>query len=364
MDVRFAFPLSQWPWWLLGGCGIVGVLALGLHLLEGRRQARLYRFVEASLAPRLLVDYDAAVRRPLFWLPVIGLAMLALSLAQPHWGSSWVEVTRGGRDILVLLDTSESMNAEDPSPSRLERARQKIESMLELCPADRFGLVAFSGDAVLQCPFTLDHAYFRAVLRALSTDSVSLEGTNIAAALHEAAKVFEEDVRGDGEDGRHARAILLLSDGEQGIGDAVRAAGRLGRYAGLYVIGIGSPQGAVVTFPDWLGEYGRPVEAGTEHLSPLDEESLIAVAEAGQGVYVRTTPHNADVNHLHQEWETLSARAVSGELRFRLVNRYRWPLCAAALCFAGEGLWLVLMPITRRRRMRRNARLEREARYA
>ncbi len=353
MDIRFLFPLRQLPWWVLLALVLGTGLVLLMRALERRRERRIHRFVEADLAPRLLVGYDARVRRPLLWLTVLGFAFLAVTLFQPRWGKAWVEMERGSRDILVLLDTSESMNAQNPLPNRLERARQKIESMLRLCPGDRFGLVAFSGEAALQCPLTLDHGYFRSVLAAVNTNTLSEEGTDIAEALREAERLFEQDIEQSGEENRHTRVVLLISDGEQVSGDAVKTAELLGKYAGVYVLGIGDPEGAEITYPTWMMQYHPVKDADKPHVSKLDEKTLSEVAVRGHGAYVRTTPDNGDVQYIRKELELVAARAVSGELRFSLVNRYRWPLAAAALCFAAEGLWVVLMPFLRRWREKR-----------
>lgn len=348
MNVRFAFPLAQLPFWLALGLAGIGVLFLALRVLEGRRRQRMGRFVDAALAPRLLAGYDARVRRPLFWLTLLGFAFLALAFAQPRWGQAWMDIDRGSRDVLLLLDTSESMNAVNPLPNRLERARQKVQALLELCPSDRFGLIPFSGNAVVQCPLTLDHAYLRSVLKGISTDMLSEEGTDIAAALRLAADTFEADAEQSGGGEAYNRAIVLISDGEEVSGDAVEMARRISEYGTIYVIGIGDPEGAEVRFPEWMLRRVRVPDSDKPHLSKLDEDTLSKVAVEGGGIYVRSTPDTRDVEALTSSMENLRSRAVEGEMRFRQVNRYRWPLAAALVCFAAEGLWLVLMPIIRR----------------
>jgi Ca-activated chloride channel family protein len=298
-----------------------------------------------------LVGYNARIRRPLSWFVVAGVVFMAVAFAQPRWGKAWREVERGSRDILVLLDTSESMNAQNPLPNRLERARQKIESMMELCPGDRFGLIAFSGEAVLQTPLTLDHGYFRSILRVIDTDTLTAEGTDIAAALREAEKVFAEEDAEEGQGNRYNRAVLLISDGEQVSGDAVKASERLSSIAGVHVLGIGDPRGAEVTFPAWMRRHVRGQDAGKPHLSKLDEKTLSEIAVQGKGVYVRSTPSNNDIAHVHSEWAALASREVSSELRFNMVNRYRWPLAIAVFCFFAEGVWVVVMPYLRHRKI-------------
>lgn len=353
MAIQFAFPIQQWPLYGLAGAILLALVVFGLYRLDGRRSRRLHNFVEAQLAPRLLVGYDEKVRKPLFWFALLGVLFLLLALAQPRWGQDWVDTSRTSRDILVLLDTSESMNADDLPPTRLERAKQKIEALVALCPGDRFGLVAFSGDTILRCPLTLDHAYFRTLVHATDTDTVTSEGTDIEAAIRSAAEVFEEDIENTGETQRHTRAILLLTDGEEVSGSAVAAADVLGDYAGIYVMGIGDPNGAIINYPQWMRQYTPPPDGQTTHLSVLDEDTLINLAQEAGGIYMRTTPHNGDIERIQLEMEGLSTQAQEGELRYQMVNRYRWPLSLAILCFAGEGLWMVLMPWLRHRRMRK-----------
>jgi len=347
LKIGFIFPLRQLHWWIGVAVLAVAALVIALRFFDKRRQARLARFVDVALAPRLLPGYDASIRRPLFWLTVVGFAGLALTFAQPHWGQAWQEVTQQSHDVIVCLDTSESMRAANPLPSRIERAKQKILSLLDRASGDRFGLVVFSGDAALQCPLTHDHGYFKAVLNAISTDTISTEGTDIAAAMKEAVKVFEEESEKTGIIERNARAVLLISDGEQVSGDAVAAAEEAAEFARVYVVGVGDPRGAEIKFPDWMGRYVTVKDGDKPHLSKLDEETLSKVAIVGKGGYVRSAPDNSDVDQIYDHIEDLMAYSASSDVRLRLVNRYQWPLAIAILCFAGEGLWLVLMPWVR-----------------
>jgi len=351
--VGFAFPLGQLAAWLGLAVFLLAVLVAVLRRLEQRRRERLTRFVEAKLASRLLVGYDATVRRPLFWVTALGFALLALAVAQPHWGQDWEEFVRRSHDVMVCLDTSESMRAANPAPSRMHRAKQKIGSLLDLAPGDRFGLVVFSGAAALQCPLTLDHGYLKAVLSAVNTDTISAEGTDIAAALREAVKVFRAEAEQSGVWDRDTRAILLISDGEQISGDAIEEAKAASDFARVHVIGVGDPEGATITLPEWMQSYSQGRRAAKTHLSKLDEDTLRKVAIEGEGRYVRTTPANADIDLIHELIEGLTARKVSSDLRQRLVNRYQWPLSLAILCFAGEGAWLAVLPWIRRSKTRR-----------
>lgn len=353
MDIQFQFPMQQLPLWLAAAGVFLAAIAYLLLRMERQRRGKLHLLIEAKLAPRLLSGYDARIRRPLLWFAMLGCVFLVLTLMQPRWGKAWVNVDRASRDVLVLLDTSESMNAQDPAPNRLTRARQEVERLLERCPGDRFGLIAFSGDAALQCPLTLDHGYFRSVLNSVDTDTMTEEGTDIAGALQAAQDLFEKEGASLLEQRKYSRAVVIISDGEQVTGDAIEASGQLSSLATVHVIGIGDPQGSEVTFPEWMTRYASVPNANKPHLSKLDEDTLSKVAIEGGGMYVRSTASDEDVNALFKELETLHARATTGDLRFNMVNRYRWPLAVAIACFLLDGIWIALMPHIRRWRLRR-----------
>ena len=355
MTFGFGFPISQLPLWLTAAGVLLALAVAGLYWLEVRRKRRIARFVQHTLLRPLLGGYDDRVRRPLFWFTALGLVCLLLALAQPHWGRAWKEVRKHSRDVLVCLDISESMRATDLLPSRLERAKQKIVTLVDNSPGDRFGLIAFTGAAGLQCPMTLDHGYFKAVLNALDTDSISREGTDIAAALAAAVEVFEDEDAKNDEFARDTRAILLISDGEEVSGDAVEIAKQASDFCRVYVIGVGDPDGAEITIPTWMtreGVRGATARAMT-HMSKLDEETLVRVAEAGNGPYVAATPDDWDIEQIREAMNRLESRLVESDVRLQLVNRYQWPLAAAMLLFVAEGLWLVTMPWVRAWRGRR-----------
>jgi len=329
----------------LGGC---------LVLLERGRARRLARFVAPVMLARISRGYHPALRRPLNGLVLCGALALTLALAGPQWGSDATASARGSRAFLILLDTSESMNAVNPAPTRLERARRKITDLVEKHPADRFGLIAFSGGAALQCPLTTDHAYFMTVLHAVDTDTLSEEGTDIEAALQEAATVFAgEDTSGTGD--RAGRAVVLVSDGEAVTGDAQRAAEELAQSSAIMVMGIGDPEGAEITLPQALRQSRGSGETALTHLSRLDEGALSDIAVAGGGVYVRSTLGDDDVRILQRELAFLDGASSEEGPGFRRINRYRWPLALALALFVGEALWLSVLPRLARRTESRRA---------
>lgn len=342
----------MYPWFAVAIAAIMLVIYV-LRRQERHHGLRLERFVDMKLAPRLLLGHDRRVRRPLLGATLLGFIFLALTFVQPHWGRKWEDVRRRSHDILVCLDISESMRAENPLPNRLVRAKQKIVSILERAQGDRFGLVVFSGAAQLMCPLTLDRGYFSAVLNAVDTDSVSLEGTNIAVALEECIRTFREQDEESSGASRDSRAIVLISDGEQVSGDAALKAREAAKYARIFVIGIGDPRGTSISYTDRFGREIAQFSKDGPHISKLDEASLSRIAVDGNGAYIRSTASNSDVDQIYGLVQNLFARDIDGDVRLQAVNRYQWPLSAAIACFVAEGLWLAVIPWFRREKSRR-----------
>ncbi len=334
---------------ITAGMVLLAALSWTLAMLEKGRSGRLALFAEHALLERLTTGHVPGLRRPLNLFVITGAAGLLLAFAQPRWGGTDAGTRRGSREILVLLDTSESMNAANPPPSRLARAQSKITALLEACSGDRFGLIAFSGTAVLQCPFTRDHAYFKTVLQSVDTDTLTEEGTDIVSALAEAERLFEDE-RGRGSGAaRGDRMILLISDGESAQDDAAEVARRLAVSSQIAVLGIGDPGGAEVVLPQWMARaQSAPVREVT-HWSALNEDALTSIALVGGGVYVRSTLSGEDVDVILREMAALEGIVGSEAGRPREINRYRWPLALAVFFFFAEGVWLVWMPRVARR---------------
>ena len=167
-------------------------------------------------------------------LVIAGVACLAVALARPLAGFRWEEARRKGLDLMFAVDTSKSMLAQDVKPDRLTRAKMAVEDLLEKLDGDRVGLVAFAGNAFLQCPLTLDYDAFRQSLDALDTKIIPRGGTDIASAIQETEAALE----GNGND---ERILVLLTDGEDLEGsalDAARAAAKNGLK--IFTVGVGS----------------------------------------------------------------------------------------------------------------------------
>lgn len=328
---------------IAGGLVVLLLAAWAFLRLERRREGRLADFADAHLLARLVTTRVPGLRRPLNLLAWAGLACLLFALAEPRWGAPEPGARRGSREVLILLDASESMSAANPAPSRLSRAQDKVAALVSSCPGDRFGIVAFSGAAVIECPMTSDHDYFQTILSAISTDTLTEEGTNIEAALEEAHRYFSQAAGDERGAARDDRLVVLVSDGEDGGAPPTEAAERLSALSRIAVLGMGDERGAEVRLPDWMARSRFKPQGPTTHWSVLDEAGLSAIALAGGGLYVRSTLNNDDLAAIQREMARLEGFRGAKHAQTRQPDRYRWPLAVAVLVLAAEGVWLAAM---------------------
>lgn len=214
----------------------------------------------------------------------VALSVIILGLAGPQFGSKLTEVKRKGIELIIALDVSNSMMAEDIQPSRLERAKQAISRLVDKLSDDRLGLVVFAGDAYVQLPITNDYISAKMFLSTINPGIVPKQGTAIGSAINLAANSFSPE-------SKTSKVIVVISDGENHEDDPVDAAKKAAEQ-GIYVytIGIGSPQGSPIP-----ASSNEPQQSflkdkdGNVVVSKLDEETLSKVAVAGNGKYIRAT---------------------------------------------------------------------------
>ncbi|MFM8358234.1 MAG: VWA domain-containing protein [Verrucomicrobiota bacterium] len=332
--MNFAVPAFLW---LLAG--LLPLLAAFLAWTWRRKQAAMAQFVRSRLLARLTVGVSPArqVARRVLVFAAVGTLLLAL--ARPRWGFTEEETRASGLDLVVCLDVSRSMLAADLKPSRLARAKLAVYDLMALARSDRLGLVAFAGTAFLQCPLALDPEAFRQSVLALDTEIIPEPGTALGEALDEARQAFQADSRA-------ARAILLLTDGEDHEEGAVEAARRCYQEGiRVFTVGLGSPEGELLRGAD---PYGNPVFVRDERnnvvKSRLNEAILKQMAEAGGGFYLPL--QNAQtMGVLHQRGlAPLPKGEFAGSRMRQWTERFQWPLGLAVLLLLAE----MLLPEQRR----------------
>ena len=315
-----------------------------LHWSWGRRRLMMSLFVRARLQPELTAGLSR--RRPLVKrvLLTAGLAFVLLAAARPRWGETEEMAEARGRDIVVCVDVSRSMLATDVAPSRLTRAKLACYDLISLAKGDRLGLVAFAGDAFLQCPLALDGQAFRENVAALSPDILPEQGTSVGLALDEAMEAFTGE-------SKTSKVVILLTDGEDHEEMALSAARRLSR-AGvfLFTVGVGTPAGEILKASD---PYGNAVflkdEDGNPVRSRLNEALLRQIAEACHGFYTPLKGGETMKSLYQRGIAPLEAAHIESSKSRSRVERFQWPL--------GAGLLLLLVELLLSEASRPSSRL-------
>jgi Ca-activated chloride channel family protein len=318
--MRFAAPQVLWA---LLALPLLAAAMWGAAVARRRALARfgggaayLARFTREASPHRRAVKAIALL---------VAVAFGVVAAARPQWGAGTETVSRKGIDLVILIDTSRSMAAQDVSPSRLARATREAALLLDALGGDRVGLVTFAGRPALVCPLTLDHEAVKLFLDDLDTEAVSVPGTALADALVEAAKALGPGPAPGTE--AKARAIVLLSDGEDhegGLDQATRALRQSGIV--LYGIGLGTDAGAPI--PEADGAYKRD-DAGKPVTTKLEEGPLRHLALETEGRYFRASTSEAEVEEIAQSLASLDAAGSTTVMKTRWVERYQIPLSIA-----------------------------------
>jgi len=303
------------------------LVLLPLFLLAAFRAAdrARRRLVADELVPKLARGFHAPRRRLKAALQVAGLALVVVATAGPRVGSREVTMKRRGIDLVIALDVSRSMLAQDIPPSRLLRARREVSAFLDGLQGDRVALVAFAGDAYLACPLTLDYGAARLFLDVLDEKSVSRQGTNLGAAIRTSLSAF-----GEGED--KYRAIVLVTDGEDQGGDGIAAAEEAARRGiRVYTIGVGSEDGEPIPLPDDQGGGFKKDRRGEIVMTALDVESLERIALATGGEFHRATTGELELGRIHDSLAALGEKELASRSFTQYEERFQFPLALGLL---------------------------------
>jgi Ca-activated chloride channel homolog len=328
MNFNLAAPKMLWLVLL-----VVPPLIFFLWWAWRKRQELITQFISARLLGALKVGVSPSRQKWRMVLLVAAVTCLTLSLARPQWGYSWEEAKQRGLDIIIAIDTSNSMLAEDVPPNRLARAKLAALDLMRHAKTDRLGLIAFAGDAFLTCPLTLDDAAFGQSVDALDTHAISQGGTAIAEAINTAKEAFKDEAE-------NHRALVLFTDGEDHDGGAVKAAEAAAKVGmRIYTIGIGSPDGELLRIRDEHGrtDYIRD-DDGNPVKSKLNESMLEEIASAAGGFYLplRGTKTMDTLYDHPRGLGSLPKSTNSSKLLRQYHERYHWPVAFAIILLIVE----------------------------
>ena len=342
-SITFVHPVSL----LVGLLFAAAILILGVRLDRKRRLALAAFSSRRNGASSSLSRARRGFKRALL---VAGALFGCATLARPQWGIRWEEAQRRGLDLLFALDTSKSMLAPDLKPDRLTRAKLAIRDLVGKFDGDRVGLVAFAGDAFLQCPLTLDRGVFEQTLDALDTTTIFRGGTDVGRAIDVARLALHNQPA-------NRKLLVFLSDGEDLESHAVQEA-RAAAADGIriYTVGVGTSGGELIPLAGEPGQFARDDKGGFVR-SQLDENTLQAIARVTGGDYRRLGLDGRGLEALYQD---VLAKLPREDLHSRMhqipIERFQWPLGFSVL-------FLALEPLVGERRRRRGFEAEPEKRW-
>jgi Ca-activated chloride channel family protein len=322
--MKFAHPAYVLLFWL------IPVLAVFFIYSLKKKGERIKQFCGEALCAELVPASCAGRQKLKAVLLPAALCCALFALMQPRWGFRWEDITRKGIDIMVAIDVSQSMRAQDIKPNRLERAKRKVYDLCQMLEGDRIGLIAFAGTSFVHCPLTLDYGAFKIFLDYLDPDLIPVPGTAIGDAIKTAIKSFNSRER-------TAKALIIITDGEDHAGNPLEAA-QEAKKEGIKIctIGVGQEGGAPIPVQDGSGGFKKN-EQGELVLSKLDEATLQRIALETGGSYVRSVTGDLDLNKIYKEGirGAIEKKELRSTRAQRWEERFQWFIVAALLL-----LWL------------------------
>ena len=322
----FRFANSEYLYLLL----LIPVLAIIYALVARRRRHLLAKFGNLELLQGLMPDFSRGRLRLKFVLYLLAFACVVMAAARPQFGSKLREEKSKGIEMMLVVDVSNSMLAEDFEPNRLERTKYAIGKLFEGLHQERVGLVAFAGEPKVQLPITSDYRMAQAFAKRLSPSLVGEQGTAVGKALQLATLSFSSQ-------SEQSRVIVLITDGENHEDDAVEAA-RVAKEQGIriYTIGIGTPEGAPIKID---GEFVKD-EDGQMVVSKLGEQMLEQIASITDGAYVRATKQSIGLEEIVKSINEMEKSELS-TVRYEEYNeQYQYLLAVALALLLLESLIL------------------------
>ena len=285
---------------------IIPLLVLFYIFTNYRRRKKLRQYGDTELMAHLMPNVSKYRPDVKFWLVTVALAMVIFMLARPQFGSKMETVKRQGVETVVALDISNSMLAQDVTPSRLEKSKKLVSRLVETFNNDKVAMIVFAGEAFTQLPITSDYISAKMFLETISPSLITTQGTDIRGAIDLAMKSFTPN-EGVG------RAIVLITDGENHEGGAVEAAQQAAeKGVRVFVLGVGSPDGSPIPV-EGTNDFRRDKD-GNVVVTKLNEQMCQEIAKAGNGMYVRVDNTNNAERALNAEINKLAKADVETQV--------------------------------------------------
>ncbi len=313
--------------------GIIPTLIVVFVLIQGWRKRAIKKYGDVFLIHKLIPNVSAAKRIWKFILYTFAIGFLIIGIVNPQLGTKLEEVKRKGADLMICLDVSNSMKAEDLQPNRLEKAKQSLSKLIDKLEGDRIGIIVFAGQAYVQLPITTDYAAAKLFLESINTDLIPAQGTDIGGAINLAVESFGKD------EGKN-KAIVIITDGEDHETEAVKAAEAAAEKGiAINTIGMGSVEG--VPIPVYRGtvrEGFKKDKEGNTVVTKLNEQTLQEIASAANGIYVRATNSDAGLNNVLDAINKLEKKQFDSKIYSDYEDTFQWYVSGALLLLLIETL--------------------------
>ncbi len=301
----------------------------------GYKKKLLSKFAQFSLVTKLVPVEGWKVQKVKMILLIVSLLFLILGLSGPQIGSKVQEIKRYGIDVIIAIDCSNSMLAEDIKPNRLQRAKYELSSLIDLLQGDRVGIIVFAGTAFLQCPLTLDYTAAKMFLDIIDTSLMPVQGTAIGAAIRLAIDSFpKEELK--------YKALVLLTDGEETANsDPIGAAEEAKKYGiRIYTIGYGRPEGEIIPLKDRSGNIigYKKDKKGEVVVSKLDEDLLQRISYITGGKYFRAIDGSINPQYIYEEISGMEKKVLQSKFRKMYENRFQYFIFISLLLLTIEFL--------------------------
>lgn len=307
---------------------VIPLLIVFYVIMVGRKKKAIAEFGNPELLKPFmpLLSYKRGIWK--FVMLMMALLFVIAGVAGPQFGSKLQQVKKKGVELMIVLDVSNSMMAQDIKPSRLEKAKMAISRVVEKLSNDKIGLIVFAGDAYVQLPITTDYSSAKLFLSSIDTDIVPVQGTAIGTAIDLAARSFTPETE-------TSKAIIVITDGENHQDDALAAA-KAAREKGITVhaVGMGLDQGGPIPEKGNPGQFMKDGQ-GNIVISKLDEATLREIAKAGEGLYVRASNTDVGLTQLLDEVNRMEKTLLEERVYSDYAEKYQY--------FLILGLFFILL---------------------
>lgn len=313
---------------------VVIPLSIILYILfRYYKQRKIHQLINEKSQAKIIIDYNSIKQNIKFILSILALSCLLFAAADPQIGNKLSKVKRKGAEIIIAIDVSNSMLAEDVYPSRIEAAKMALEKLIDKLDEHRIGVIVFAGDAFVQLPITSDYVSAKMFLSSINTNLVPIQGTNIASAINLAIKSFTNTNQQEKN-----KVLIIISDGEDHEGGAIDMAKEAANKGiVIHTIGMGKPQGAPIPIINKFGKKDYKTDKyGNVIITKTNDAVLQQIATVAGGMYVRAQNATVILNEIVNKIEEINKKEIEAEIYSDFDHQYQYPLLLSIILFTIE----------------------------